>query len=390
MLHKLINLNSDLKQLWTEGYEVEISDNHLLIHHIPYLNSHREAHYGTLVSTIQLAGDKTLTPDHVTYFIGDAPCEKEGLPINAVINSSNRQKLTTNIEVDHLFSSKPPDGYSDYFEKMSTYINIISAPAKSLDDSVTEKTFKVIKPKKSKSVFNYADTNSSRAKITFISEKLAKQKIAIIGLGGTGAYILDLVAKTSVSEIHLFDGDIFKSHNAFRTPSAASIQKLRNRIPKTEYLKDIYSKMHRKIISHNYYVDSTNLEELSEMDFVFLSVDKGSVKEEIINYLESKEISFIDVGIGIQNVDDKLRGAVRITTSTKNKRDHFRNRVSLTDETLNEYAENIQTAELNALNASLAVIKWKKLLGFYHDFENENHSEYTINSNLLTSIENDS
>jgi hypothetical protein len=273
---------------------------------------------------------------------------------------------------------------------MSTYINVISAPAKSVDDSVTEKTFKVIKPRKSTSVFNYADTNSSRAKISFISEKLVKQKIAIIGLGGTGAYILDLVAKTPVLEIHTFDGDIFKSHNAFRTPGAATIQKLRGRIYKTEYLKQIYSKMHRKVVSHNYYVDSTNLEELSEMDFVFLSVDKGSVKEEIINYLELKGISFIDVGIGIQNVDDKLRGAVRITTSTEKKRDHTRNRISLTDETLNEYAENIQTPELNSLNASLAVIKWKKLSGFYHDFENENHSEYTINTNLLTSIEHDS
>ncbi|MFV0387697.1 MAG: ThiF family adenylyltransferase [Pyrinomonadaceae bacterium] len=391
MLHKLINLNSDLKQLWNEGYEVEISDNHLLIHHVPYLNSQGKINYGTLVSTLHLAGDTTLKPDtHVTYFIGEAPCYKDGRTIDAIINSTQTQKLTSQITVNHTFSSKPASGYLNYFKKMSTYINIISAPAKSVDESVTEKTFKIIKPRKSKSVFNYADTNSSRAKISFISEKLAKQKIAIIGLGGTGAYILDLVSKTPVSEIHTFDGDIYKSHNAFRTPGATPIQKLRLRIFKTEYLKQIYSKMHRKIISHNYYVDSTNLEELSDMDFVFLSVDKGSVKEEIINCLESKGISFIDVGIGIQNVDDKLRGAVRVTTSTEQKRDHVRNRISLTDETLNEYAENIQTAELNALNASLAVIKWKKLSGFYHDFEKENHSEYTINSNLLTSIENDS
>ncbi|WP_318271316.1 ThiF family adenylyltransferase [Sphingobacterium cellulitidis] len=46
--------------------------------------------------------------------------------------------------------------------------------------------------------------------------KLERQKIAIIGLGGTGAYILDMVAKTPVKEIHLFDGDSFDQHNAFR------------------------------------------------------------------------------------------------------------------------------------------------------------------------------
>jgi hypothetical protein len=31
------------------------------------------------------------------------------------------------------------------------------------------------------------------------------------------------------------------------------------------------------------------------------------------------------------------------------------------------YTENIQIAELNALNATLAVLWWKKLMGVYHD-----------------------
>lgn len=65
-------------------------------------------------------------------------------------------------------------------------------------------------------VFQYIDTNSSRANIEMINMKLERQKIAIIGLGGTGAYILDMVAKTPVKEIHLFDGDSFDQHNAFR------------------------------------------------------------------------------------------------------------------------------------------------------------------------------
>ena len=47
------------------------------------------------------------------------------------------------------------------------------------------------------------------------------------------------------------------------------------------------------------------------------------------------------------------------------------------------YARNIQIADLNALNAILAVIKWKKLFGFYVDLEREHHSTYTINGNVL-------
>ena len=51
----------------------------------------------------------------------------------------------------------------------------------------------------------------------------------------------------------------------------------------------------------------------------------------------------------------------------------------------NEYDKNIQIADLNALNATLAVIKWKKLFGFYADHEHEHFSTYTIDCNLLTS-----
>jgi hypothetical protein len=50
-----------------------------------------------------------------------------------------------------------------------------------------------------------------------------------------------------------------------------------------------------------------------------------------------------------------------------------------------EYDADIQIADLNALNAALAVIKWKKLCGFYHDEVHELHSTYTIDCNMLLS-----
>ena len=44
---------------------------------------------------------------------------------------------------------------------------------------------------------------------------------------------------------------------------------------------------------------------------------------------------------------------------------------------------NAQLAELNALNAALAVIKWKKVRGFYNDLMREFNSEYVIDGNKL-------
>jgi hypothetical protein len=40
-------------------------------------------------------------------------------------------------------------------------------------------------------------------------------------------------------------------------------------------------------------------------------------------------------------------------------------------------------ADLNALNAALAVIRWKKLFGFYSDLEEEHHSVYVIDGNSI-------
>ena len=87
-------------------------------------------------------------------------------------------------------------------------------------------TFKVVAPDKEQpeTPFNYIDTASSRAEIDVVTAKLAKLKrIAIVGLGGTGSYVLDLVAKTPVWEIHLYDGDAFLQHNAFRSPGAPTL-----------------------------------------------------------------------------------------------------------------------------------------------------------------------
>ncbi len=49
----------------------------------------------------------------------------------------------------------------------------------------------------------------------------------------------------------------------------------------------------------------------------------------------------------------------------------------------------IQVAELNAFNAALAVIKWKKIRGFYRDLERELHSTYTTDGNLLLNADSD-
>jgi hypothetical protein len=390
MSHRLISRSADLKHLRDEGYNLEIRGGHLLVKDVPYVNSKKEVKRGILVSKLTLAGDVTARPDdHVAHFIGEHPCDENGKELEKIKNASNKTALHKDVVIDHTFSAKPqPSGvYDDYYDKVTTYIGMFSRYAQALspDTEITARTFPAIEAgEEEESPFNYIDTASSRAEIEVVTDKLRKKKIAILGTGGTGAYTLDFTAKTPVDDIHLYDGDDFLQHNAFRAPGAPSIEELRAKPKKAAYLKGMYSKMHRGITAHEEYVDASNVDQLQGMDFVFVCLDRGTAKELIIEKLQEFGIPFADVGMGIYETDGALGGILRVTTSTPQKRDHVRGKIPFSDGVgRNEYVANIQIAELNALNAALAVLKWKKLCGFYHDFDHEHHSTFTITGNML-------
>lgn len=386
MSHKLINHSPDLKRLRDEGYEIEITSGYLVVSHVPYLNREKQVYYGVLISELTLAGEKTTTPDtHVIHFIGEYPCDKNGVEIPQIKNQSQTKSIAEGIVINHMFSNKPKSGYSDYYEKIVRYIEVISAPARSIDHNITAQTYNVIEDKEELSVFNYIDTNSSRADIIKVTDKIKDQKIAIIGLGGSGAYVLDYVAKTPVVEIHLYDADRFIQHNAFRAPGAVSLSNLKKQLFKVNYFKKTYSNMHRYIIPHPYNIDEQNVDELLAYDFVFICVDNGIYKKCIFETLIKAGIPFADVGMGIENNDDKLTGMLRVTAGTKQKNDHINSKIISFAENNNDavYKKNIQIAELNALNAAYAVIKWKKIFGFYDDLEQESHSLYMIDGNSI-------
>lgn len=393
MLPKLIDHSPDIMKLRNEGYEVSINGAFIVISNVPYVNTAKEICYGTLVSEISIAQGRAVKPQtHVLHFAGDLPCNKDGVVIEAIRNSSKFNTLG-GVDINHTFSNRPPNGYTDYYHKMTQYIAIISNPARAIDKLVTAQTFKVIEDKDEEYSLYYLDTNSSRVAIDTISKKLMGLKIGIIGLGGTGSYILDLVAKTLVEEIHLFDRDYFLQHNAFRSPGAPSLKMLNGRKRrKVTYLDGIYSKMHRGIKVHPVYIEEDNLDLLEELDFVFMGIDKSTPKKFISAYLIKKEIPFIDVGMGVDRIDDALEGLLRVTLCTPKFKSSVEDmkRVSFADgDEDDEYSTNIQIAELNLINAGLAVLKWKKYFGVYHDQEGEHNATFTISLNSILNEDND-
>lgn len=390
MSHRPIARSPDLGRLLAEGYHLSIQAGHLVVSDIPYVRADRSLASGALISPLALRNDVAIQPaDHVMLFAGDYPCDARGQPIEAIRHSSEAVKIKDDLIASHRFSAKPAKGnYDDFYEKVTTYAAILSGPARQIDPGATPHPGGFIPAAEDDdSVFKYLDTASPRAEITAVSAKLEKKKVHIIGLGGTGGYILDQIAKTPVEEIHLWDGDVFEQHNAFRAPGAASGDDLAAASMKVQYFRAIYEKMRNGIIAHPEYVGPSNIEQLRSADFVFVSIDDGPARDFILGQLESFGVAYIDVGMGLLLQDGALTGMLRATTSTPAKRDHVRGngRISFAkvDED-NEYERNIQVADLNALNALLAVIKWKKLCGFYTDLEREHHCVYAVDGNEIT------
>ncbi len=153
---------------------------------------------------------------------------------------------------------------------------------------------------------------------------------------------------------------------AYRTPGALTIEEAHQQPRKTDYLKNVYDRMRVGVESHAIRIDQTNLNELNDCKFVFIAVDDGPSRGLIARHLAEKGIPFIDAGIGVDKIpeDVKLLGRVRVSAidaQTKSLVD----KLPVADDREEAVYNNIQLAELNALNAMLAVIIYKQKVGFY-------------------------
>jgi ThiF family len=386
MSRRPIDLSPDLQRLQNEGYDIAIRHGFLLVRDVPYVDENRTLQRGILISKLNLSGDKANKPDdHVAYWMGPHPCHANGSVIASIQNPSAPQDLGSGIRADFTFSAKAD--YRDYHHKVTTYIGRIAGEAAKIDASATARTYPAIAAESDEGVFKYIDTASSRAGIGAVNARLAGHRIGIAGLGGTGVYVLDLVAKTAVAEIRVIDGDVFSQHNAFRAPGAPTLAQLNARPQKVAYFGELYSNMRTGIVIHDVFLDETNLHLLDGLDFVFVCIDQGPAKHAVVNRLITNGISFVDLGMGVVLNNGRLAGIVRVTTSTPETRDRAMPHISFSDEDgeANQYATNIQIAELNALNAALAVIRWKKVFGLYQDTREEIYSGYSIPSGEIIS-----
>lgn len=361
---------------------MERRDAVLVVHDVPIVNSDRRVERVKLVEPLQLAGDQLQGPvDHTLILCGGHPCDDQGNPLVRMVAGPDSSVLGSDLHATFRLSSKPATGlYLDLHDKVSHYVELMERWAQGIEPGVTARTHGRAATTEEASPFLYADSATPRAGIADLNARLSGQRIAIVGAGGTGSFLLDLLIKSPVREIHIFDGDVLLTHNAFRAPGAVGLGALRTRPSKATYWAEQAANMRSGVHGHDRYMSAEDAPELATFGCVFLAVDDGPARGELVQALETAGAFFIDVGMGVDRAGprDELLAAVRVSVSSPASRAHIP-----TGTAIDEYGSNIQITELNALNAALAVIAWKRHNGFYLDATLGTTSIYTTDDNSL-------
>ncbi len=383
MLQLLVSHNDDIRRLVEKGYAVAVDSKCLVVRDIPYLDNGLGLRWGAIVAKLVFTDlEHVVQDDHQIFFAGSVPYGLNGSPIPNLAGGLTQLSLSADcadVVVERSFSNKPTAAgrFLDFFEKIESYTNIISGPAIERFDA-NPYTFRSSDAGPTDEIFKIHDTLTSRAEISELSAKFNQDIVAVIGLGGTGAYLLDFLVKTPVREIRAFDLDQFHVHNAFRSPGKLELAELGT--PKAEVYRARYENFRHGLKITPKFIDAECAEDLDGVTFAFVCVDKGSSRAGIFDVLLARRIPFIDVGMGLNRKHGPLGGMLRATYYSAQRGQETRDMqlAELSEDPENLYRANIQIGELNALNACMAVIRYKQLRGFYLENDPAYHYLFRI------------
>ena len=371
--------HDDLKQLVEKEYALSIIGGHLVVSDVYYLDSSGALQKARLAAPLNLPTLDTLGPpvNHQMYWSGSAPHYANGSPIPKLGNGTVSLPIGDTTYIRHL-SNKPPEGFATYSLLVEHYVSLISGPAEQ-KFGVSARTGAAYDVPPDTSPFKVRDTFSARAEITDLNQLVASDRIAVIGLGGTGAFVLDFMVKTPVASIDAYDFDIFKVHNGFRLPGEVPMDQFGH--PKTEVLRRKYEPFRHRLTFQNKRIGAGDEALFAETTFAFVCIDDGEARAEICEMLTRLGIEFIDVGMGVEKEEGSLDGLIRTTLFTPATAAKAIKEVPLDRRTEEgAYRTFVQIAELNALNAAIAVMRYKQLRGFYTDDAGYWHSLVSIGS----------
>ena len=331
------------------GWTIEVHQNRISVGEVPYRKKDGEAGRCQVSVETEDDGLSMKAPDngrgaiHAARLSGvEKGCayQATGEPVGNVLWSDNARECIISIKRD--------DGeYVDGWHALAVYTVRVAGEVGVEEREHIEKIFK------------FPIAGEDARDIQLWRDRARGQQIGIVGLGGVGLWILDLMSKTDVRELKIWDGDKIEGRNLVRAPGWASQDAIGKN--KADYFGEQYGRIRTGISIRGQYWHSDNPDDTFDgLDFVFVAVDKTETRTALCERLEDNGIPFIDVGMGIERQEERVRGSCQVFFSGEEP-GRWRIGIPTAEGAGEQDYHALQLADLGALNAALAVGIWRRL-----------------------------
>lgn len=271
--------------------------------------------------------------------------DRLGNTIGNVVRQGDEESCTISIKKDE-------GEYLDAWDALKIYMHAIYGGFRASDNSGSHKverpyTFPILGER-------------SRDEVQWL-DLVRGEKIAIVGLGGVGAWIADLLTKADVAEVHGWDADVIEAKNIIRMPGAVNPDWIGK--PKAEWFEETYRQIHRQVHGHPKYVDEQTAAGMcSNATFGFVAVDNDEGRKIACAAMAAAGIPFVDVGISLNRRDGQVSASIRVTTARPHD-DAWRKAIPKVDKAGQETYGKLELPDVAAVAAGLAVQSWRKVRG---------------------------
>ena len=192
--------------------------------------------------------------------------------------------------------------------------------------------------------------------------KSQAQRLAIIGVGGTGTYLVDLLSRSGVQRIDIWDGDEIEERNARRGPGCRDTWNRSNGRNKAEALATWYNHNNTLVVAHPYnWQEDQPAEILQQCSCIFTAVDETEVRQKIHATASRIGIPVIDVGMGVRLEEGQVTGSLQAAVLPAIQEENGTIEGGEIAGARQQY-RNLVLPELHAMNAAIAVTMWRRLI----------------------------
>ena len=211
---------------------------------------------------------------------------------------------------------------------------------------------------------------------------VAQERVAIVGLGGVGAWIADSVVKADPPEIHGWDYDSIEPKNILRMPGGLDPNVWIGR-PKADWFQETYSLIHTNVHGHNVKVLPDNVQEVIERTtFAFVAVDDADDRMMVCDTLANAGIPFVVVGLSPVRKDKRVKVSMRIVTAHVGV-SSWRDAIPQVGQAGQDDYESLDLPEIYSLAAGWAIQSWRKMRGQFWQEQREECLDYSASDQSL-------